>query len=203
MKYTKNVTDNRVKKTKKSIRNAFIKLLTEKDFCSITVTDIAKAAEVNRKTFYNYYECIDDIMKEIIDTTLLHMFENNLDNFGFEWLFREPERFFKRLTAIIDEDFDLYAALFKLEEPGNLLQKVELLVKEKITAIFLEKYPEDMQNTVLICEYCTSGMFAAYRNWFNTGRIIPLEELSKKVCLMTQSCIESLSPNYVSQKEDT
>ncbi len=40
------------------------------------MTDIAKAAEVNRKTFYNYYECIDDIMKEIIDTTLLYMFND-------------------------------------------------------------------------------------------------------------------------------
>lgn len=192
--YVKNRTDRRVSRTKSSIRKAYTKLLTEKNFRSITVTDIAKAADVNRKTFYNYYECIDDIMKEIIDGILEHLFGKNLENLNWESFLKHPDILFTRLNSLIEEDLSFYSMLFKLEEPGNLLQKVEFLLKDKMVAYFLEKYPEhDPQNTRLLCEYCTAGMIASYRYWFNSGRTIPLEEFSANVCLMTQACIESLS----------
>jgi len=47
--------DRRVVKTKKAIHNAFAKLLTEKELNDITISDIAELADINRKTFYNYY----------------------------------------------------------------------------------------------------------------------------------------------------
>lgn len=205
MIHTTNRNDRRVSRTRSSICNAYTKLLTEKNFRSITVTDIAKAADVNRKTFYNYYECIDDIMKEIIDGILEHLFGKNLENLNWESYLKHPDVLFKRLNSLIEEDFSFYTTLFKLEEPGNLLQKVEFLLKDKMVAHFLEKYPEhNPQNTRLLCEYCTAGMIASYRYWFNSGRTIPLEELSANVCLMTQACIKSLSkPSEVTQISET
>lgn len=200
MQNMKNINDRRVMKTKKSIQEAFEKLLGEKDFRSITVTDIAKMADVNRKTFYNYYQGVDDVMKEMIDNILAKMFGENLNDLDFEWFLKNPDELFHRLTALMDEDFDFYMILFKSEEPGNLLQKIELLIKEKMTAYFIEKDPENTLNTILICEYCTSGMIAAYRYWFNSGCVIPLEELSRRVCLMTQNCIETLASESVSEK---
>lgn len=193
MKYTKNLTDLRVIKTKKSICNAFTKLLTQKDFRSITITDIAKMADVNRKTLYNYYSSTDDIMKEIVDMSLSRLFGNTLDKVDLKKLFENPENIFKRLNSLIEEDFDTYAALFKIEEPGNLLQKVEFMLKEKMIAFFLDKNPEDTTNIIIFCEYSSAGMISAYRYWFNSSPKIPLEELSKKVCSMLEASMESLS----------
>ena len=51
---TKSV-DRRVIKTKRAIRNAFAKLMVEKDINDITIIELAEAADINRKTFYNYY----------------------------------------------------------------------------------------------------------------------------------------------------
>jgi len=50
-----NQNDLRVRKTRKNIENAFISLLTEKDFHKITVQDILDRALVNRSTFYKHY----------------------------------------------------------------------------------------------------------------------------------------------------
>ena len=47
--------DRRVRRTKRAIRNAFAELLSEKPYEEITVTDITELADINRKTFYNYY----------------------------------------------------------------------------------------------------------------------------------------------------
>lgn len=61
--------DLRVLRTKKSIMDAFIKLLQTKNFEKITVTDIAKVANINRRTFYIHYADIFSLLEE---------FENNL-----------------------------------------------------------------------------------------------------------------------------
>jgi AcrR family transcriptional regulator len=47
--------DPRVKRTRGLIRKAFLELLAEKGFQSITVQDIAGRAEVNRATFYAHF----------------------------------------------------------------------------------------------------------------------------------------------------
>ena len=48
--------DRRIARTRKSIKRAFAYLLSQKDLNEITITDIANAADVNRKTFYTYFE---------------------------------------------------------------------------------------------------------------------------------------------------
>jgi AcrR family transcriptional regulator len=47
--------DPRVKRTRSLIEQAFMELLDEKDFQSITVNDITERAEVNRATFYAHF----------------------------------------------------------------------------------------------------------------------------------------------------
>ena len=53
----KNMPDNRrVRMTKKLIKDAYLELLESSPSEKISVTDICKAADVNRSTFYMYYE---------------------------------------------------------------------------------------------------------------------------------------------------
>ena len=51
---TEKKQDRRVQRTKKSIRNAFLQLLAEKELEKISVKEIADSADVDRKTVYNY-----------------------------------------------------------------------------------------------------------------------------------------------------
>ena len=46
--------DRRVIKTKRAIKKAFFALLAEKDLNDISVTDISRIAEINRKTVIQY-----------------------------------------------------------------------------------------------------------------------------------------------------
>jgi len=190
MKYIKKPTDLRVKKTKNNICSAYLKLLTKKEFRSITITDIANMADINRKTFYHYYESIDDVIREIIDESLFYLFGNR--KIDFEEILKNPKIIFERFNELIEADFDTYTVLFKIEEPVNLLQKVEIMMKEKMIEFFLEKNPEDTANIMVFSEFCSAGIMSAYRYWFNSSQKIPLEELSKKICCMIESCMESL-----------
>ena len=49
------VEDKRIRRTKKLLRQALTRLMQQKDFQSITVTDVVREANINRGTFYAHY----------------------------------------------------------------------------------------------------------------------------------------------------
>ena len=56
--------DRRVSKTKRSIQNAYLDLLRQKGTEKITISDIAREADIDRKTFYLHYDSTEDIIRE-------------------------------------------------------------------------------------------------------------------------------------------
>ena len=65
--------DRRTRYTRQVIKEAFLKLLEEKEYPKITVTEICRLAEINRGTFYLHYydtaDVLDDILNEILKET--------------------------------------------------------------------------------------------------------------------------------------
>ena len=59
--------DKRIMKTRRSIHSAMTDLLAVKPIEEITVTELAEAAEINRKTFYNYYSSVYMVAEEMED----------------------------------------------------------------------------------------------------------------------------------------
>lgn len=60
--------DRRTRYTRQVIKEAFLKLLEEKEYPKITVTEICRLAEINRGTFYLHYydtaDVLDDLLSE-------------------------------------------------------------------------------------------------------------------------------------------
>ena len=56
--------DLRVIRTKKLIFTAFINLIQEKDYNSITVQDISDRAMINRSTFYSHFKDKQDVLDQ-------------------------------------------------------------------------------------------------------------------------------------------
>ena len=57
--------DRRTKYTKKTIKDTFLQLLSEKDIKKITVSELCQQADINRATFYRYYIDIYDLLNSI------------------------------------------------------------------------------------------------------------------------------------------
>lgn len=76
----KEVIDIRILRSKKAISDTLMGLLNERDFKTITITEIVNKAGVNRGTFYKHYAYKEDILQEIQDDfleQLATMLENN------------------------------------------------------------------------------------------------------------------------------
>lgn len=63
-------TDRRTLYTRMVIKESLLKLLTEKDYRSITVAELCRAAELNRGTFYLHYDNLSQVVEELFDDAL-------------------------------------------------------------------------------------------------------------------------------------
>jgi len=57
--------DRRQKKTKLAIENALLDLMQNKPLNAITVSELSERADINRKTFYNHYDSIEQVLEGI------------------------------------------------------------------------------------------------------------------------------------------
>ena len=85
--------DYRYQRTEKHIIDACIKLGEKKDIYSLSVTEIAKEAEINRITFYSHYENIDALFSHLED---IHIQEGFKKLAPFSDLVYNPEAYLKR-----------------------------------------------------------------------------------------------------------
>ena len=175
-------SDLRVIKTKRSIHTAFAELLTEKDMDDITVTDIACRAMINRKTFYNnyrgVYELVDELENEIVRT-----FDAAMREIDFV---ENPYAVFVKLTDIINSDMDFYGALLRSSRNAGLIHKIRLTLQSKAQERFESRFDVPHERLSVMLDYAVSGMVAVYQSWFNSERRQSIEEISDivgKMCL--------------------
>ena len=174
--------DRRVIKTKKAIRNAFIKLLAEKDYNDISVKDIADAADVDRKTVYNYYSGIYELREEL-ENDLVKLWNESIQKLDFQKNFENPQQIFDILTEIINSNLELYSNLIKLDAKSYIIRKLVESMTELVKNE-LEKSKVAFQGSKkleIAAQFVTSGILSVYQHWFNSDRNVPLEELSKEI----------------------
>ena len=79
--------DRRQRKTRKAIIDAFISLLSKKDFEHITVGEIIECADIGRATFYSHFETKDFLLKELCEELFCHIVDAVSGNRGHEHIF--------------------------------------------------------------------------------------------------------------------
>ncbi|MBE5965816.1 MAG: TetR family transcriptional regulator [Lachnospiraceae bacterium] len=183
-----NKTDRRIIKTKKAIRNAFAELLSKMDIDEITITDIAETADINRKTFYNHYTGIYQLIDEI-ENEIISAFDDALRGVDFKNIRNNPYEIFKKLTTIINSDLDFYSHLMKTDFNTRLVSKIIQTLKLHVKKSFSDQITIDEKTLDLIIDYAASGMITVYQNWFNSGRTQSIEEISQSIRVMTFSGI--------------
>ena len=172
--------DRRVIKTKKAIRNAFARLLSEKELGDITVSDIAEYADINRKTFYNYYAGVHEVVYEIEDE-IARSFGGALSTLELSSVDNAAYFVFERLTSVINTDIDFYGQMFSMRGNVSMLTKIVDIMKDKARPYFTELFGLEGDRLEVIMEFTFSGLISVYQRWFNSDRSTPIEEISSAI----------------------
>lgn len=158
-------TDLRIRRTKKSIRDACFELIDENGFDSVTVKDITDRALISRNTFYLHYEDKFDLLNKISNELMRKVYwrvsKDLIKIKDLDFTIDCTATLLISIQRVIDEDRDLYRLL--LTDPGTVVfsEKIEKTIR---TALDLIK--GDIEGiSDLSIEYIITGMKGVIRYW--------------------------------------
>lgn len=172
--------ERRVRKTKRAIRNAFAALLAEKDVNQITVKDIAERADINRKTFYNHYRGVYQVMDEI-ENSIVDDFDLMLREASGNIDLRNPAMIYEKLTQLLQKDIDFYGNLMCMNGNNSLRDKLFSRLKAHALVSMQSRLPITQRELELGIHFTFSGLMSVYQHWFQSDRTLSLDELTKTV----------------------
>lgn len=159
--------DLRIIKTRKLIRDAFVKLIDIKGFDAITINNIADMAMINRSTFYLHYtdkyDLLQKTMEEAIQNILqlvapeAHIIDEKL----------EYDSFVQNISSIlktVENDALLYKIILNDKEMSGISKKFENALIEKLDICFPDHI---LISRDLFLQLITSLYMSAIRWWLN------------------------------------
>jgi len=170
--------DRRIIKTKKAICGALLELMTQKDLNEITIKEIADTADINRKTFYNYYSGVHQVIDEI-ENEMVTKLNQALGEIDLKQVIEDPYRLFSKMTATVTEHLDYFGLMLRCRTNSNLLTKTTAAMKEKVHASLAAQTTVDIDAVDIMMEFTYSGMLAVYHDWFNSDRHKSIDEVSE------------------------
>lgn len=116
-----NKVDVRIVKSKESLMNALVNLLSKKKLEDLTISEICQEADVNRNTFYSHYTSIRELFEEMRGKYLESLLSSTK-------VFDEPsDSALKSLTTILDKMKDkgeLTRIVFSEANASNFLNNI-------------------------------------------------------------------------------
>lgn len=121
--------------TKDLIRKEFINLLNKKPIHSVTVTELAKKCQIEKKTFYYHYENLTELVKEIFEEELAIVIEEFNETLSWEDSFILAARFIldnkKAIKHMYESDYKADVEKYVFSIAGEIMNKyVSLVAKE-------------------------------------------------------------------------
>ena len=186
--------DRRILKTKKAICEALVELMQKKKLNSITVTELAAAANINRKTFYTYYSTVNDVLDEVINE-LVSSLKNLMYAMSEDYNMLSPQTLFAFLNTIMS-DVDIVRALFTSDNGNMLFNKLqkalqETLLKELIDNDIKMNIPPEQYP--LISSFVAGGMIYVYYEWITNPNGTSLDEMARTLTTLIISGVHAFS----------
>lgn len=152
--------DLRTKKTKRSIKNAFLQLRSKKDIEHITVKELADLAEISKATFYLHYHDIYDLSEEMEKEVIKSCLESISHP---SYIQGKNAEFVQELVLAFHSQQALINILFSGSRSAFLPINVEKTLKNFV----FETYPhlkEDAHFNILVTYEIMGGYFAYIKN---------------------------------------
>ena len=175
-----NAQDKRCVKTKKVIRNAMVKLITEsdKDISKLTVTEISREANINRKTFYAHYQTVPDAIecfKKDVTEDIVNLVKK-YDIFSDKF---KPVTLFDGINSLIENDMDFYRLVVAAEDKIVFAESVRDAVRDALLEMSEGKVVCNKLAMSLVIDFMLCGIACLYKDWLLTNKGITLNELSQ------------------------
>lgn len=159
------------------IMDAFIDLLKEKTFSSITINHICEKAMIHRSTFYRHYEDKYELFSDVSNAIAINLFEQTNKGLNLE------HTLFEEIIEYIDVNRPLF---FNITSKNDSLELYEKLIQfgtenlYKNSMKFNDSISKKIQNSdypKVLCDFYSSGFFIIVKKWINNEYPFSKKEL--------------------------
>lgn len=183
-------------RSRRLIRQAFIDLLRQKKYERITVTDIVRAADINRSTFYAHYPdvqgLVDEIQDEIMDRSISLVSQQE-----YQDIFSDPLPFLQSMVQPLAENQELYKLLGRSDYAIHQMEKLKGILIER--TLRSTEFPEHIRNSEVFrirLHFFSGGIINTYLQWIQGALDTPIERINEEVAeLIQQSKAALLADN--------
>lgn len=157
--------DRRVTRTKAALTAALFELLGEKDFSKISITELTRRADVDRKTFYLHYQTMDEILEEFFEENINHLRET----IEREGLFRgdtiDIVAFFRVLCGQVTQDKALFRRLALGGGYTYYMERTRALLREGLEDYIRRQGGHSEAELQLLGEFYAAAVMRVYLIW--------------------------------------
>ena len=158
-----NSDSRRTKMTRRLMKDALMELMEVKPLAAVSITELCSRADINRSTFYSYYDDLLQLLEEIADDIIAQLPESKPIDDGAD-LDRQLVEEFTRFFGYVRK----YGRDFLI-----LLQSGDVQFRDRLIDTIMSRFRRDSAENVdpLMSRwcylYCLNGTFGLVRDWIS------------------------------------
>ncbi|MBO1000827.1 TetR/AcrR family transcriptional regulator [Bacillus sp. SD075] len=174
--------DRRILKSQEAIKNAFIELMSDKNFDQITIQDIADKANVGRRTIYSHYLDKYDLLDKLIEEHINEL--RKLCESSAEWSFTDA-------LLIWFEYFESHYSFFSIMladkgAPFFRSRFLELVIEEVQNEVDVDKGKNQGLSKDVIIQFFGVAIVGIVESYFTKGIPDPPQVLAEHVGILLE-----------------
>ena len=181
--------DRRSAYSKRVIRESLLALMQDRPLNKITVRELCEKADVNRSTFYAYYQDIYDLHRAILKD-YFHC-QHRIIEEGKRLLRDRPDitalsvtdfyEFFLTYFGIVAENKELFTFIFNQNTNSSIHVNMRKLFYRQLTQMLPPDTPEKIREAFFASFiFVSGGVTFLLMEWLKGGCRMPVETLAKR-----------------------
>lgn len=195
--------DRRVRRSRRAIIDAFDRLIMTKPLEEITVSAIAREADIDRKTFYHHFGTIDGMLDFIADEMVCDLLDEveaataaRRDASGGDMAARPAESalsdFFEALTERLSHNLALGRRYCEHVPSDLLFDHLSRPLAEQVSRRGLIGGDISGIELDMVLSFCLGGLFSLYRWWLLSGQDVPVDEVARRASQLVRDGVSPL-----------
>ena len=178
--------DRRSQRTRHLLGAALVELIREKDYSTITVSDIIERANVGRSTFYAHYQDKDDLFVREMDR-VIEALSGHIPS-------QEEFPFFPSLGLFqhVGEEYELYKALVWGPGINLLIRHMQESLGHRIEQGLNKKEKEFDAPVPILANFIAGSFLTLMKWWLENKRVYSPEEMDNMFKKLTLTGIEKM-----------
>ena len=173
--------DRRVVRTRKAIMDAFVHLLEKVPLNKVTVSAIAREADIDRKTFYLHYKSVEDLVVVVLESSL----DRIVSAVKTQGAGKSPAELVHiglvEVNAMYMEHLDVYEKIASTLSVQMLFDQFNEVATFCLDHLGIDRSVIEDDEMRMRAQFCLAGGLSLYASWLQSDHSTPIETVSDAI----------------------